>query len=37
MMLIEQQTDVNDRRKNIYRLTPKGHALLAEITAALGG
>jgi DNA-binding MarR family transcriptional regulator len=37
MSLIEQHTETADRRKNIYGLTPKGHALVADITAALGG
>lgn len=31
MQLIEQYPDPTDRRKNIYRLTPKGAALVGDL------
>lgn len=30
--LIEQTTDVDDLRKNVYRLTPKGRALVQTVS-----
>ena len=35
MRLIEQRPDPMDRRKNVYRLTAKGRALIAKINEAL--
>jgi DNA-binding MarR family transcriptional regulator len=35
LQLIEQHTDPDDRRKQLYHLTPKGRALVAALVAAI--
>lgn len=37
LRLVEQHPDLTDRRKNVYRLTPKGRALVVAIERALSG
>lgn len=36
MMLIEQRPDPMDRRRSLYRLTPKGRGLITAILQVLG-
>lgn len=36
LKLIDQHTDPMDRRKNVYRLTAKGRALVTALERALG-